>query len=129
MQMRGGRAVFAVVVVVALSGLWAPVAAGSAGVAAGSAGVAGRSNGRPSAAALGAVASARSMVAPAKVADLAIPGYDTLSASHVVQRLAGLSAAELAAVGDYETATRGRRTILAKVAQLQASPDEPTAGG
>ena len=52
-------------------------------------------------------------------ADLAIPGYDTLSASQVVQRLAGLSAEELEAVRDYESATRGRRTILSKVSQLQ----------
>ena len=52
--------------------------------------------------------------------DLAIPGYDTLSASQVVQRLAGLAADELEAVRQYETATRGRRTILSKVAQLQA---------
>jgi hypothetical protein len=54
--------------------------------------------------------------------DLAIPGYDTLSASQVVQRLAGLAADELAAVHDYEAANRGRRTILSKVAQLQAGP-------
>jgi hypothetical protein len=51
--------------------------------------------------------------------DLAIPAYDTLSASQVVQRLAGLSNDELEAVRDYEAATRGRRTILSKVAQLQ----------
>ena len=53
-------------------------------------------------------------------ADLAIPGYDTLSASQVVQRLAGLSAEELAAVRDYESGTRGRRTILSKIASLQS---------
>jgi hypothetical protein len=52
---------------------------------------------------------------------LAIPGYDSLSASQVVQRLAGLSGSELAAVGAYEAATRGRRTILARVTQLQSS--------
>ena len=52
-------------------------------------------------------------------ADLAIPGYDTLSASQVVQRLAGLSADELEAVRDYESGTRGRRTILSKITQLQ----------
>jgi hypothetical protein len=39
----------------------------------------------------------------------------------VVQRLAGLSEAELAAVGAYEAATRGRRTILARVTQLQST--------
>ncbi len=53
------------------------------------------------------------------VASLAIPGYDSLSASQVVQRLAGLSGAELEAVKEYETASRGRRTILARVGQLQ----------
>jgi hypothetical protein len=52
--------------------------------------------------------------------DLAIHGYDALSAPQVVQRLAGLSSEELEAVRVYETATRGRRTILARIAQLQA---------
>jgi hypothetical protein len=52
---------------------------------------------------------------------LAIPDYDSLSASHVVNRLAGLSAAELEALRSYEAANRGRKTILSKVAQLQAS--------
>ena len=50
---------------------------------------------------------------------LAIPGYDSLSASQVVQRLASLGPDELDAVGRYEAAGRGRRTILARVAQLQ----------
>lgn len=50
---------------------------------------------------------------------LAIPGYDSLSASQVVQRLAGLSQEELAAVGQYEAAHRGRRTILTRVGQLK----------
>ena len=60
--------------------------------------------------------------APAPSVDsLAIPDYDGLSASHVVNRLAGLSAAELEAVRAYEAANRGRKTILSKVAQLQAS--------
>lgn len=51
---------------------------------------------------------------------LAIPGYDTLSASQVVQRLPGLSDEELAAVRAYEETTRGRRTILTKIGQLQS---------
>lgn len=55
------------------------------------------------------------------VEDLAIPGYDSLSASQVVQRLAGLAAGELEAVRTYEAATRGRRTILARVSQLQGT--------
>ncbi len=54
-------------------------------------------------------------------ADLAIPDYDGLSASQVVNRLAGLSPTELASVQRYEAANRGRKTILSKVAQLQDS--------
>lgn len=50
---------------------------------------------------------------------LAITGYDTLSASQVVQRLAGLAPQELEAVRHYEEHTRGRRTILSKIGQLQ----------
>jgi hypothetical protein len=52
------------------------------------------------------------------VATLAIPGFDTLSASQVVQRLDGLSRSELVSVRAYETSTRGRRTILSRVDQL-----------
>lgn len=51
-------------------------------------------------------------------ASLAIPAYDTLSASQVVQRLAGLSAAEREAIRVYEAARRGRKTILTKIEQL-----------
>ena len=65
------------------------------------------------------VSATNGRVAP-PVANLAIPGYDTLSASQVVQRLEGLAPAELEAVRSYEAATRQRRTILTKVAQLQA---------
>lgn len=54
-----------------------------------------------------------------RAGDLAIPGYDSLSASQVVQRLAGLNQDELAAVGAYERAHRGRRTILNRIDQLQ----------
>jgi hypothetical protein len=63
-----------------------------------------------------APASANGVVDPAS---LAIPDYDGLSASQVVNRLAGLSAAELRNVQRYEAANRGRKTILSKVAQLQ----------
>jgi hypothetical protein len=52
---------------------------------------------------------------------LAIPGYDSLSASQVVPRLEGLTTEELETVRTYEQATRGRKTILSKIAQLQAS--------
>jgi hypothetical protein len=53
---------------------------------------------------------------------LAIPGYDSLSASQVVQRLAGLNTEELEAVRAYESATRGRKTILHRIDQLQSGP-------
>ena len=64
--------------------------------------------------------------APASVADapandtLPIPGYDALSASQVVERLAGLSTDELDAVRTYESAHRNRRTILGKIDQISA---------
>jgi hypothetical protein len=54
----------------------------------------------------------------AAAASLAIPDYDELSASQVVERLDGLRADELAAVRAYEDAHRGRRTILFKIDQL-----------
>lgn len=50
---------------------------------------------------------------------LAIPDYDSLSASQVVPRLEGLSVDELASVEAYEAEHRGRKTILNKIAQLQ----------
>jgi hypothetical protein len=53
------------------------------------------------------------------VGTLAIPDYESLSASQVVPRLGGLSHAELDAVRGYEAAHRGRKTILNKIAQLQ----------
>jgi hypothetical protein len=49
---------------------------------------------------------------------LAIPGYDQLSASQVVERLDGLTPEELDAVREYEVAHRGRSTILGKITQL-----------
>lgn len=52
--------------------------------------------------------------------ELGISDYDALSASQVVPRLNGLSTADLDAVRRYETANRGRKTILAKITQLQA---------
>ena len=54
----------------------------------------------------------------AQAASLAIPDYDELAASQVVERLDGLSADDLAAVRAYEEAHRGRRTILFKIDQL-----------
>jgi hypothetical protein len=59
-------------------------------------------------------------VAAPSADELAIPDYDALSASQVVPRLDGLAGDELDAVRRYEAANRGRKTILAKIAQLQA---------
>lgn len=53
-------------------------------------------------------------------AGLAIPDYDSLAASQVVPRLRALGADELEAVRAYEAAGRGRKTILNRIAQLQA---------
>ena len=53
--------------------------------------------------------------------DLAIADYDSLAASQVIPRLAGLDAGELEAVRVYETAHRARTTILGRIAQLQGS--------
>ena len=65
----------------------------------------------------------KAKVAPARPAPevdtLAIPGYDTLSASHVVQRLAALAPDELEAIEDYERGNRNRRTILNRIDQLR----------
>lgn len=54
-------------------------------------------------------------------AELAITDYDSLAASQVVPRLSGLTPAELEQVRLYEAAHRGRKTILSRVAQIQAS--------
>lgn len=53
------------------------------------------------------------------VTTLAIPDYDSLSASQVIPRLEGLTRDELEAVRRYEAGGRGRKTILNRVAQLQ----------
>ncbi len=53
--------------------------------------------------------------------DLPISGYESLAAIHVVERLGSLTPAELELIERFETAHRGRRTILARVAQLRES--------
>jgi len=55
---------------------------------------------------------------PGDSTHLPIPGYDALSASQVVERLAGLEESELTAVREYEASHRNRRTILGKIEQL-----------
>ncbi len=77
---------------------------------------------------------ARAAVAPAaapssRSVDRAIPEYDTLSASQVVRRLESLGPSELEAVVDYESATRGRRTILHRAGQLLGVELPPGAPG
>jgi hypothetical protein len=52
--------------------------------------------------------------------ELALPDYDQLPASHIVSKLAGLTPSELDAIEAYESANRSRRTVLGKIAQLQA---------
>lgn len=74
----------------------------------------------PASAPAPAAAPAPSAAPAPAVGSLAIVDYDGLSASHVVNRLAGLSGDELEAVRAYEAANRGRKTILSKIAQLQA---------
>lgn len=54
------------------------------------------------------------------VDDLAIPEYDLLSASQVIDRLEGLTQPDLLALERYETTHRARTTILGKIAQLRA---------
>lgn len=56
-----------------------------------------------------------------EAASLAIPDYDSLSASQVLPRLSGLSPDELEAVRAYEAEHRGRKTILNRAGQLQSS--------
>ena len=56
-----------------------------------------------------------------EASSLAIPGYDTLSASQVVPRLEGLSTEELEAIRAYEEGTRGRKTVLTRIDQLLGS--------
>lgn len=69
--------------------------------------------------------SRRSRVVPdvpaPEVTTLAIPDYESLSASQVVPRLESLSPDELEAIRVYESHHRHRATILNKIAQLQSN--------
>jgi len=67
---------------------------------------------RPTAPAAPTTPSAEALLLP-------INNYDTLSASQIVPRLAGLRSDELALVQAYEDSHRRRRTILGRIAQLQ----------
>jgi len=68
----------------------------------------------------GAAGGAEQGAEPPQAGRLAIPGYDSLAASQVVQRLSSLEPDELEAIRLYESATRRRRTILHRIAQLSA---------
>jgi hypothetical protein len=65
--------------------------------------------------------------APRRIAEpnLAIPGYEALSASQVVRRLDGLGPSELEAIYEHEATTRRRRTILHRTQQLLGHEDVP----
>ncbi len=78
-----------------------------------------RSDPQPPPAAAPTSAPSRTEPAVGGGADLAIPGYDTLSASQVVPRLEGLSAGELEAIQLYEEAHRARKTVLTRIDQLR----------
>ena len=52
-------------------------------------------------------------------AELALPDYDQLPASHIVGKLSGLTPNELDAIEIYEMAHR--RTVLGKISQLKAA--------
>ena len=68
----------------------------------------------------GAVMATKRAAVAADARTLPISDYDSLAASQVVARLEALGPDELEAIGNYEAAKRGRRTILGKVQQLQA---------
>jgi len=72
------------------------------------------------AAVIDAVAHAPELADAAAPAPLPIDGYESLAASQVVLRLGSLTPSELAAIADYESSHRARRTILGKIHQLQA---------
>ena len=69
----------------------------------------------------------RVVVAPvidrgSQAADLAIPGYEDLAASHIVARLDRLTPSDLAKIRSFEVSHRGRRTVVGKIDQLLARP-------
>jgi ferritin-like metal-binding protein YciE len=64
--------------------------------------------------------------ASASEGDLAIAGYDKLTAAEIVDKLAELSQVELAKVDSYERRTQDRSTILSKIGALRG--EEPWPG-
>jgi ferritin-like metal-binding protein YciE len=63
--------------------------------------------------------------AAASEGDLAIAGYDDLTAGDISDRLSGLSQIELARVEAYERRHQGRSTVLSKVAALRSREPWP----
>jgi uncharacterized protein (TIGR02271 family) len=64
--------------------------------------------------------------AVASESDLAISGYDSLSANDIVEKLPGLSQVDLAKVDAYERKNENRSTITSRIDSLQG--DEPWPG-
>jgi hypothetical protein len=64
----------------------------------------------------------------AKESQLPIDEYESLAASHVVARLANLTAEELGAVRRFEVTHRGRRMVIVRIDQLLAADDDHGAG-
>ena len=86
-----------------------------------------RKRSRPASRTRPAPAAKRRTETPAPTAeDLAIPGYDALTAEDIGGRLAGLSQSELAAVDAYERTHGDRSTIRSRIETLRA--DEPWDG-
>ena len=86
-----------------------------------------RKRSRPASRTRPAPAAKRQTKPPAPTAeDLAIPGYDALTAEDIGGRLAGLSQSELAAVDAYERTHGDRSTIRSRIETLRA--DEPWEG-
>lgn len=65
------------------------------------------------------VAAASNGVAAPSARSLPIGDYESLAAIHVVQRLASLRDDEIEQIRQFEVAHRARRTVLAKIGQLQ----------
>jgi ferritin-like metal-binding protein YciE len=63
--------------------------------------------------------------AAASESDLAIPRYDSLSASEVLEKLSELSQVDLAKVDAYERKNQNRSTITSRIDSLQASEPWP----
>lgn len=58
-------------------------------------------------------------VEPPSAATLPISDYESLAAIHVVERLRSMTSDEIELIRRFEVANRSRRTILAKIDQLQ----------